>query len=134
MLSISSLSFAQVPQQVKYVEIISELADTMALINKEDIDVLNTVFYQNERLDTLNIVNTQIIENLESSINELNVVVYDQSEIIFNHRKIQKHLEESYEDAKQIYKDELKTAHRKTVFWETTTGISVVVIIILAIL
>ena len=65
------LSFSQIlwgqsdslHKRVKHVEVISEIQDTMALINKDDINKINKVFYERNVLDSLRVVDSCIIEN-----------------------------------------------------------------------
>ena len=48
-----------------HVEYISEPTDSMALISKQDIDIINNVFKERDVLDSLHNINEQIISNLE---------------------------------------------------------------------
>ena len=49
--------YGQVIERVKHIEIVSEIQDTMALLNKKDIDKINQVFFEREKLDSLNRAN-----------------------------------------------------------------------------
>ena len=74
---ISLNCFSQNISQIKHLETISEITDTMALINKQDIDKINRTYFIKNKLDSLNCLN-------ESIIRELNVKVAAQDSIIFN--------------------------------------------------
>ena len=53
--------YGQVIEGVKHIEIVSEIQDTMALLNKKDIDKINQVFFEREKLDSLNMANEELI-------------------------------------------------------------------------
>lgn len=53
--------YGQVIEGVKHIEIVSEIQDTMALLNKKDIDKINQVFFEREKLDSLNRANEELI-------------------------------------------------------------------------
>lgn len=59
---------AQKLDSVKHVIVVTKLQDTMALINKEDINKINKVFYERDILDSLNKLNDSIICNLNNTI------------------------------------------------------------------
>ena len=52
--------YAQI-DSVKHIEIVSEIQDTMALLNKRDIDKINRVFFERDKLDSLYRANEEII-------------------------------------------------------------------------
>ena len=52
-----------------HVEYVSEPTDSMALINKQDIDVINNVFRERNVLDSLRKIDAKIIETLEINNN-----------------------------------------------------------------
>ena len=83
-LFISFTCFAQLPDSVKHVEIVSEIQDTMILINKLDADVVNTLFYRNEILDSLNNVNENIIRAIKLENSKLEKIIAEQSIVINN--------------------------------------------------
>ena len=53
--------YGQVIERVKHIEIVSEIQDTMALLNKKDIDKINQVFFEREKLDSLNRANEELV-------------------------------------------------------------------------
>lgn len=78
------LSLAQLPPEVKYVEIVSEISDTMALLNKLDLDKINTAFYRLDCADSLNVINEQIINTLNKENSKLDSIANSYKTIIIN--------------------------------------------------
>ena len=83
-LLIPIICFSQLPDSVKHVEIVSEIQDTMLLINKPDADIINTVFYRYNILDSLNVVNETIISKLSDKNEKLESIVSEQDTILTN--------------------------------------------------
>ena len=117
LLCIPCISFAQIN-----VEYISEKCDSMALINKQDIDVINNVFNQRNQLRDLNLANERIISALEIKNSTLDSLINKQKITINNNQILQK----QYEDDK-----ELKKSKRKATSYQTLTGVGLIIIIIL---
>lgn len=133
LLFISLTCAAQLPREIKCVEVASEIADTMIMINKPDLDKINTTFYRLEVADSLNKVNDELISNLVLESNTLKDIVDSQKSIIEN-QTIQ--IEHNSSKDKEVISDlekQVKRANRKRTFWEVTTGLGVVGIIFLAI-
>lgn len=78
-LAIGINCFAQI-----HIECISEKTDSMALINKHDIGVINKVFEERKMLDSLNTINEKLIEVLELNNKVQSSVIEDQIRIIKN--------------------------------------------------
>lgn len=68
----------------QHIELVSNVTDSMALVSKEDIDIINNVFYERNILDSLNIVNEEIIRNLNLTSIELHKIIANQKVIIQN--------------------------------------------------
>lgn len=116
LLFVSLVCSAQLPNKVKCVEIASEVADTMILINKPDLDKINTVFYKLEVSDSLNRVNDKLISNLISETNTLKQLSDSQRAIIEN-QNIQ--IERISSKNKEVISDlekQVKIANRKKTF------------------
>lgn len=64
-LFVSIQGYGQVIDGVKHIEIVSEICDTMALINKNDVDKINRTYFEKNRLDSLNKINEDIIRLYE---------------------------------------------------------------------
>ena len=80
----SFICFAQLPDEVKHIEFISEPTDTMFVLNKNDVDKINTAFYKLECADSLNIVNDKIITALSIESSKLYNIISEQRIIIEN--------------------------------------------------
>ena len=66
--------YGQVIEGVKHIEIVSEIQDTMALLNKKDIDKINQVFFEREKLDSLNRANEELISLYQTKcLSSLNI-------------------------------------------------------------
>lgn len=76
-------TFAQDLDSVKHIIVVTELQDTMALINKDDINKINKTFYEKNILDSLNKLNDSIIYNLHQNI-------FQRDTLLINYRAIQK--------------------------------------------
>lgn len=135
-------SFAQTPDSlklsnIKHIELVGEIVeDSMALITKSDIDIINNVFDQRNKLDTLNKINDTIIHNMESIILNKDSLLYHKDLVILNQKEIEYRLQSLLNDADNtisLQENELKKERRKKNFWKSTTGIAVIGIIILLI-
>ena len=117
-----------------HIEYISEKTDSMALINKEDIDVINNVFVDRARLDSLNVLNEQIISNLESVNKTQSVIIAHQETTIKNDSLIIFELEAQNDQTIEKYSKELKKEKRKKISFQSLTGAGIIVIILLILL
>ena len=75
------ISNAQSIDSLKHIVIVTKLQDSMALINNEDINIINKVFYERNLLDSLNTINDTLIQRLK-------LVQIEQSNIILNQKVI----------------------------------------------
>ena len=126
LLCIPCISFAQIN-----VEYISEKCDSMALINKQDIDVINNVFSQRNQLRDLNLANERIISALEIKNSTLDSLINKQKITINNNQILQKQYEDDYKKLQDRYNKELKKSKRKATSYQTLTGVGLIIIIIL---
>lgn len=125
-LLVPSFSFAQ-----SHVEYISEKCDSMAMINKHDIDVINNVFMQRNQLKELNRVNDNIIYNLEVENAFLDSIINNQKLTIQNNQIIKSDLEKANNDLRKQYEKDIRKQRNKTTSFQTLSGIGLIVIIIL---
>lgn len=117
-----------------HLEYISEPTDSMALISKEDIDIINNVFNERNTLDSLHNVNEQIISNLEIK-NKLQLsTIKSQAVMLENKDAIIRELEIRNDNSVQYYSKELKKEKNKKISFQTTTGIGIVAIILILLL
>lgn len=114
-----------------HIEYISEKTDSMALINKEDIDVINNIFVDRARLDSLNVLNEQIISNLESVNKTQSVIIAHQDSTIKNDELIISELEAQNDQTIEKYSKELKKEKNKKISFQTMTGAGIIIIILL---
>ena len=117
-----------------HVEYISEPTDSMALISKQDIDIINNVFKERDVLDSLHNINEQIISNLEINNRAQNTVLKSQATMLENKDEIIKELEMRNKNSVQYYSKELKKEKNKKISFQTLTGASVIAIILLILL
>ena len=117
-----------------HIEYISEPADSMALIGKEDIDVINRVFYEKNVLDSLHDINEQIISTMEQEMDILDSIIVSQENIIVNDSLIIEDLENRNIQTVNQYSKELKKEKNKKISFEALTGASIIAIILLILL
>ena len=129
----SFICFGQLPTEVKHVEIVSEIKDTMILLNKPDVDKINTVFYRLDYADSLNIVNEAIITSLNTENSKLENIISEQKLILSNKDVQISNIKEKNKEVISDLEKQVKRTNRKSMFWESTTGLSVICIILLAI-
>lgn len=111
---ISLNCFSQNISQIKHLETISEITDTMALINKQDIDKINRTYFIKNKLDSLNCLNEAIIRELNVKVAAQDSVIFNQLGIISNKDYIileykNKHDELIANNLKQIKKEQRKS-------------------------
>ena len=75
--------FGQDLTHIKHIELISEVKDTMIMINKEDADKINKTYFLKNQLDTI------ISELKVKSLKQENIIK-EQQEIVNNYKKIVK--------------------------------------------
>lgn len=117
-----------------HVEYISEKCDSMALINQSDIDVINNVFAERNKLDSLNTINKKIISSLELGMQIQDSVIEYQDLAISNNENQLNQLEYRNQQTIEKYSKELKQEKRKTASFQSLTGISLIAIILLILL
>lgn len=117
-----------------HIEYISEKADSMALINKKDIDIINNVFNKKRTLDSLHNLNEQIISNLEQEVKIQDSVIVMQLQTIENDKLLVEKLEYENNQTIAAYSKELKSEKNKKISFQTLTGIGIIAIILLILL
>lgn len=110
------IGFAQLPDKVKHVEIASEVVDTMIMINKSDLDKINTAFYRLEVSDSLNVVNDRIIEDLTLTSDKLKDMVESQRIIIENKDILIERINSNNQEVVSDLEKQLKRANRGVIF------------------
>lgn len=115
--------FAQLPDKVQHIEIVSELADTMALVNKVDLDKINTTFYLLDISDSLNVVNEQIIDNLKLQNNKLESIIQEQEALITNKDTQLENLKMQNKEIVSNLQKQVNRANTKNIVWEVVSGV-----------
>lgn len=110
------IGFAQLPDKVKHVEIASEVVDTMIMINKSDLDKINTAFYRLEVSDSLNVVNDRLIEDLTLTSDKLKDMVESQRIIIENKDILIERINSNNQEMISDLEKQLKRANRGVIF------------------
>lgn len=139
------LSFSQIlwgqsdslHKRVKHVEVISEIQDTMALINKDDINKINKVFYERNVLDSLRVVDSCIIENQNKLKQLTDSIVATQINTIENQSSIIEQYEtvisESNSEIVELEKKQKKDKNSK-IAWQSISGTLAAVVLVLLLL
>lgn len=123
--------YGQVIEGVKHIEIVSGIQDTMALLNKPDIDKINWVFFERNKLDSLNKVNEELVMAYQAKclqllqISDLKDGIIKDKDLLIDETKDA--LEAKYEDQKL----ETKKMKNKKLIWQ---GISIAEIAIFLII
>ena len=103
----------------------------MVLLNKVDVDKINKVFFEKQKLDSLRKLDAELIETLRIKNSKLDSIVLNQRAIIQNEIKIRNHLETVCKNDINEYKNKLKKEKIKKICWQTTTGICIITILII---
>lgn len=116
---------AQSLDSLKHVVIVTELQDSMALINNDDINTINKVFYERDLLDSLNSVNDSLIRKLDLvRVNQDNII-RKQKVIIQNDSLIKIQYQLAIDDRNKIIQDNqkaIKNQKNQKRIWQSTTG------------
>lgn len=116
---------AQSLDSLKHITIVTELQDSMALINNNDINIINKVFYERNLLDSLNSVNDSLIRKLDLvRINQDNII-RKQKAVIQNDSLIKIQYQLTIDDRNKIIQDNqkaIKNQKNQKIVWQSTTG------------
>lgn len=127
---ISVCLYAQYIPGVKQIEIVSEIQDSMVLLNKPDVDKINKTYFEKNKLDSLNFYNESLIYLLENKVSLLDSINLEKDKIIRNHLSIQNKLNEELEWTNEYYEKQLRKENNKKIWWQTATAAGVVGIIL----
>ena len=116
---------AQSIDSLKHITVVTEMQDSMALINNDDINIINKVFYERDLLDSLNSVNDSLIRKLDLvRINQDNII-QKQKAVIQNDSLIKIQYKLAIDDRNKIIQDNqkaIKNQKNQKVIWQSTTG------------
>lgn len=117
-----------------HLEYISEPADSMALLNESDINIINNVFNERNTLDSLKTINEKIISVLEKEGVVKDSIIVNQNTLLNNNSLIIKELENKTNYLSETYNKELKREKNKTISFQALTGAGILAIILLILL
>lgn len=124
---------AQSLDSLKHITIVTELQDSMALINNNDINIINKVFYERDLLDSLNSVNDSLIRKLDLvRINQDNII-RKQKAVIQNDSLIKIQYKLAIDDRNKIIQDNqkaIKNQKNQKIVWQSTTGALAIVLLV----
>lgn len=125
---------AQPLDSLKHVVVVTELQDSMALINNDDINIINKTFYERDLLDSINSVNDTLIKNLnlvrinqDSLIKKQAIIIQNDSLIKIKYRSI-------VNDKNKIIKDNqeaIKNQKNQKRTWQSATGALTVALLVI---
>ena len=116
---------AQSLDSLKHVVIVTELQDSMALINNDDINTINKVFYERDVLDSLNSVNDSLIRKLDLVRIDQDNIIKKQKAVIQNDSLIKIQYKLAIENKDKIILDNqkaIKSQKTQKTIWQSTTG------------
>jgi len=106
----------------------------MALINQSDIDIINGVFSERNKLDSLNSVNEKIISELELGIQLQDSIILHQDLVVKHNEDRITQLELRNKQTEETYSKELKKEKNKKISFQATTGAAIIAIILILLL
>lgn len=130
----STIAYCQFLPGVKHIEVISEIEDSMVLLNKPDIDKINKTYFEKNQLDSINFHNEQIINLLETKIHLQDSVIINNNLLLDNEIKLNKYLTQDIEDKTTQYEKYMRKEKVKKIGWQTATGASIICIILALVL
>lgn len=128
---------AQSIDSLKHIVVVTEMQDSMALINNNDINIINKVFHEREVLDSLHEVDGTLIRKLDLVRIEQDKIIKNQRVVIQNDSIIKRQYQLAIDQKNQIIKDNEKAVKiqktQKTIWQSTTGALAIVLIIVLLI-
>lgn len=83
------------------------------MINKEDADKINKMYFLKNQLDTINCLNEKIISELKVKSLKQENIIKEQQEIVDNYKKIVKEQKDQNEKLIKDYDNSLKKSQRR---------------------
>lgn len=99
---------AQSIDSLKHIVVVTEMQDSMALINNNDINIINKVFHEREVLDSLHKVDGTLIRKLDLVRIEQDKIIKNQRAVIQNDSIIKRQYQLAIDQKNQIIKDNEK--------------------------
>ena len=123
--------------QIKHVELVSEVSDTMALINKTDVNKINKVFYERNYLDSLRVVDSCLLETTQEINKRLDSIVVTQINTIANQglviKKYKDLVAENNEEMLNFEEQHKKDKNSK-IAWQSVSGTLAAVLLVVLLL
>jgi hypothetical protein len=94
---------AQDLSQIKHLEVVSEIQDSMVLLNRTDVNKINKVFFEKEKLDSIKSLNEETISLMEIKNTTLDSIITHQQIIIHNDQLVLSEMNQKLEDQKNYY-------------------------------
>jgi hypothetical protein len=108
-----SYCFGQFLPGVRHIETVSEVQDSMVLLNKQDVDKINKTYFEKKRLNKLNQHNEEIIVLLENKISIQDSIIVNKDKMLQNEIEINNHLKQCIEDNTTQYEKYLRKERNK---------------------
>lgn len=83
---------------VKHIEVVSEIEDSMVLLNKPDVDKINKTYFEKNKLDSLNTYNEKTISLLEQKIEIQDSILINNQFLLDNEIAMNTYLKKNIED------------------------------------
>ena len=99
---------AQSLDSLKHIVVVTEMQDSMALINNDDINTINKMFYEKEVLDSLHEVDGTLIRKLNLVRIEQDKIIKNQKVIIQNDSLIKRQYRLALDQKNQMIQDNKK--------------------------
>lgn len=129
----SSVLYCQNLSEIKHIEVVSEIKDSMILLNKIDVDKINKTYFEKNKLDSLNMYNVERICLLENKVSVQDSIINNQSLLLKNELSINTYLRQNIQDNSTQYEKWLRKERARKVGWQITTGAAVIGIIVVLI-
>ena len=134
LLFFSVSAYGQFLSGVKHVEIISEIKDSMVLLNKPDVDKINKTYFEKNKLDSLNVCYEKTILLLEQKIQLQDSLLVNHEFLLNNEIATNMYLKKNLEDNMLQYEKYLRKEKIGKIGWQTATGAAIVGVILALIL
>ena len=124
---------AQSIDSLKHIVIVTEMQDSMALINNDDINIINKVFHEKEVLDSLHEVDGTLIRKLNLVRIEQDKIIKNQKVIIQNDSLIKRQYRLALDQKNQMIQDNkkaIKSQKTQKTIWQSTTGALAIALIV----
>lgn len=130
MLLCSISTYAQWLPNVEYIEVISEVEDSMILINKLDAEKINKICFEKNKLDSVVLYQDSTIFLLENKISVQDSIITKTQFVLNNEVEINRYLTKHIKEERFQYEQLLRKEKWKKIGWQVATGAAVIGIIL----